>query len=114
MKMRWIFFLLFFLITTNCTNNKESMSKEQTNIIFLHHSTGKGVWRGKVNKYIHKLTKTSEVEKLVKKYNEKNGVEYSIKEQVFPKNEPYGWNNYPYDYYNIWVKNAGNTWKNQR
>ena len=25
----------------------------------------------------------------------------------FPKPNPYGWNNYPYDYYNIWVKNAG-------
>ena len=27
---------------------------------------------------------------------------------VFPKASPYGWHNYPYDYYNIWVKNAGN------
>lgn len=26
---------------------------------------------------------------------------------VFPKKSPYGWKNYPYDYYNIWVKNAG-------
>jgi hypothetical protein len=25
----------------------------------------------------------------------------------FPKAKPYGWNNYPFDYYNIWVKNAG-------
>ena len=25
----------------------------------------------------------------------------------FPKEAPYGWNNFPYDYYNIWVKNAG-------
>jgi hypothetical protein len=27
---------------------------------------------------------------------------------AFPKASPYGWVNYPYDYYNIWVKNAGN------
>ena len=26
---------------------------------------------------------------------------------AFPKAAPYGWNNNPYDYYNIWVKNAG-------
>ena len=32
---------------------------------------------------------------------------YSIREIEFPKSKPYGWNNYPYDYYNIWVKNAG-------
>ena len=32
---------------------------------------------------------------------------YFIEEKIFPKAEPYGWNNYPYDYYNIWVKNAG-------
>ena len=32
---------------------------------------------------------------------------YIIREQDFPKGSPYGWNNYPYDYYNIWVKNAG-------
>ena len=29
-------------------------------------------------------------------------------DQYFPKKEPYGWSNYPYDYYNIWVKHAGN------
>ncbi len=26
--------------------------------------------------------------------------------QAFPKASPYGWHNYPFDYYNIWVKNA--------
>jgi hypothetical protein len=33
---------------------------------------------------------------------------YVIEDLIFPKKEPYGWNNFPYDYYNIWVKNAGN------
>jgi len=36
-----------------------------------------------------------------------NGTNYTITEQFFPRKELYGWNNYPYDYYNIWVKNAG-------
>lgn len=26
---------------------------------------------------------------------------------AFPKIKPYGWNNNPFDYYNIWVNNAG-------
>jgi hypothetical protein len=25
----------------------------------------------------------------------------------FPKSSPYGWNNYPYDYWNLWVNHAG-------
>jgi hypothetical protein len=41
-------------------------------------------------------------------YNKEQGKKYFIKEMIFPKAEPYGWHNYPYDYYNIWVKNAGN------
>ena len=32
---------------------------------------------------------------------------YNIEELFFPKKEPYGRRNYPFDYYNIWVKNAG-------
>lgn len=41
-------------------------------------------------------------------YNIANGTNYQITEQAFPKAKPYGWNNYPYDYYNIWVKNGEN------
>ena len=37
----------------------------------------------------------------------KNKTDYVISELSFPKKSPYGWENYPYDYYNIWVKNAG-------
>ncbi len=40
-------------------------------------------------------------------YNKENNKNYLIKEMIFPKASPYGWHNYPYDYYNIWVKNAG-------
>jgi hypothetical protein len=63
-------------------------------IIFLHHSTGENVWNGGVADWFTA-------------YNAKNGVSYSIKEQAFPKDSPYGWENYPYDYWNIWVKHAG-------
>ena len=44
---------------------------------------------------------------LFENYNEEHNKNYHIKEMAFPKDAPYGWNNYPYDYYNIWVKNAG-------
>ena len=45
---------------------------------------------------------------LFEKYNKENNKNYLIKEMTFPKASPYGWHNYPYDYYNIWVKHAGN------
>ncbi len=76
-------------------------------IIFLHHSTGKSVWLGRTNRYINKLTGRSDVEKYFREYNKRNGTDLQIEERVFPKKTPYGWKNYPYDYYNIWVKNAG-------
>ncbi len=76
-------------------------------ILFLHHSTGHSIWVGNTNRYIYKLTKTGDVEKYFKAYNKKYKTEYKITEASFPKSSPYGWNNYPFDYYNIWVKNAG-------
>ena len=76
-------------------------------VIFLHHSVGKKIWLGRTNRYIHKLTQKNEIQPFFKKYNKKNKTRYSITELTFPKTAPYGWKNYPYDYYNIWVKNAG-------
>jgi len=76
-------------------------------ILFLHHSTGASVWVGKTNKYIYKFTKNGDVVRYFKNYNRKNKSDHKIEELLFPKSSPYGWNNYPYDYYNIWVKNAG-------
>lgn len=76
-------------------------------ILFLHHSTGYNIWLGKTNRYVSKLTGNSDVIRYLKKFNRKNKTGYGIEERFFPKSSPYGWNNYPYDYYNIWVKNAG-------
>jgi hypothetical protein len=77
------------------------------NIVFLHHSTGHCIWVGNTNKYLYKLTGTGDVQKYFSRYNKENRTEYNITELSFPKSVPYGWNNYPYDYYNIWVKNSG-------
>jgi len=78
-------------------------------IVFLHHSTGKNIWIGKTNRYVYKLTKKGDVQKFFNHYNSVHKTNYCIKEMVFPKAVPYGWKNYPYDYYKIWVKNAGET-----
>ena len=82
------------------------MSKDYK-AIFLHHSTGKTILRGCASKYLYKLFKKGDIQKWFKKYNENNNTNYSFKEQNFPNKDPYGWKNYPYDFYNIWVKNAG-------
>ena len=96
--------------------------KEKTpdqNIIFLHHSTGAVIWYGKETSLVTKAAKKvskrlaeivgtkAQLPILFDKYNKQNGKNYAIREMEFPKASPYGWNNYPFDYYNIWVQNAG-------
>ena len=101
--MKNLIILLFILILSSCGLNNVSMKK----VIFLHHSTGYNIWLGNANRYVYKLTGKSDVQKYINEYNRKNKTDYSISEMAFPKSSPYGWKNYPYDYYNIWVKNAG-------
>lgn len=86
-------------------------NKNEYKILFLHHSTGDIIKNGgkKPIRFIGRFIKTpSAVSKWFKKYNSLNGTHYSFEERIFPKKEKYGWRNYPYDYYNIWVKHAGN------
>ena len=82
------------VITREIENNK-SMSNS-AKVIFLHHSTGGIIWDGGM-------------ETTIAKYNTNHGTKYSIKQMKFPKSRPYGWNNYPYDYWNIWVSHAGSS-----
>lgn len=60
------------------------------NILFLHHSTGKNIWSGGVEKWFGDLRSSS-------------GKPYFITEQHFP----FEYGNNPHDYWNIWVKHAG-------
>jgi hypothetical protein len=88
----------------NCSSPSPSKSETPTNllpegqakIIFLHHSTGQVIWDGGVKEWFDN-------------YNIQNATNFEISEQIFPKESPYGWNNYPFDYYNIWVKNGAGT-----
>ena len=64
-------------------------------IIFLHHSTGGVIWDGGVSDWISD-------------YNSANSKTYSITETNFPSTSGgYPWENYPYDYWNIWINHAG-------
>ncbi|MBN2396712.1 MAG: hypothetical protein JXC36_09695 [Candidatus Atribacteria bacterium] len=89
------------------------------NIVFLHHSTGGVIWEGNTTSRIAQaarrvsdrlaafLTPKAQLPTFFNKYNKKTDKNYLIEEMSFPKHSPYGWNNDPFDYYNIWVKNAG-------
>jgi len=88
--------------TTNASHTDENViALESTDpmsssakVIYLHHSTGGVIWEGGV-------------QDTIEKYNAVHGTDYSITPLEFPKASPYGWNNYPYDYWNIWVNHAG-------
>jgi len=103
-----IFFIMLLIFLFSCKYSEETSMKNQVNIIFLHHSTGLCIWNAGLSKIAGKLGWFSgNVEKWFDNYNEKQGKNNKICEIDFPKKSLYGWSNYPYDYYNIWVKNGG-------
>jgi len=63
-------------------------------IVFLHHSTGELVWRAGVREHIAQ-------------YNSRAGKRYAIAARAYPDGKSYPWDNYPFDYWNIWVAHAG-------
>ena len=86
--------VLALLLATGCGKEGGDMGREKTRILFLHHSTGRKIWDQGVKRWF-------------KDYNREHGTRYVITEREFPKDSPYGWKNYPYDYWKIWVDNAG-------
>jgi len=103
--------VIFLILLTQCNSKSGKMTDENSyKILFLRHSTGGVIWKGEsgfLYKIKHILGADYAVPQWFNKYNESNGTNYNIAEQSFPKDKPYGWQNYPFDYYNIWVKNAG-------
>jgi hypothetical protein len=99
-----LFLSLILFVFNSCNSTKENAMKR---IIFLHHSTGKAVMLGSTNRNVYRLTGKGDIHKLFAKYNKKHKTEYTFNSISYP-GEIYGGRNYPYDYYNIWVKNAGN------
>jgi len=90
------------VLTVTLFSCKQGSKDDETKILFLHHSTGGVIWQGASSN-----SKRGDLPVLFAKYNKENQTNYLITRQKFPKGNPYGWNNYPFDYYNIWVKNAG-------
>ena len=64
------------------------------NVIYLHHSTGGVIWGGGVSDALATYTSA-------------HSKDYQITERAYPSGNPYPWDNYPYDYWNIWVNHAG-------
>lgn len=111
--------IVLSLIVQSC---QKEATNDSMNIIFLHHSTGANIWRGSeaplIVRIIGKFSTTlswrinenlkARLPQLFKEYNKFYNKNYNVEAKIFPKSSPYGWHNFPYDYYNIWVKNAGN------
>jgi len=98
----------FLLLSVLGCKKKSGKLNDPTQIIYLHHSTGRIIWEGEQNgleKIIPAFGKPAVV-KYLDDYNENQGVNYRITPREFPAQSPYGWQNYPYDYYNIWVKHG--------
>ncbi len=100
------------LIVSGCSHDgyqeKVATEPEAVNILFLHHSTGNVIYNGLQENQV------PDVEAWMDGYNQVNGTAYHIHEESFPKGKRfrllgYGWKNYPFDYYNIWVKNGDKT-----
>lgn len=62
-------------------------------ILFLHHSTGRNVYN------------EGDVPEEISDYNDANGTNYQIQERSYPTGS-YPWENYPYDYWNLWINGA--------
>jgi hypothetical protein len=78
--------LFFFGLSLSAASFSQS-------VIFLHHSTGQAVYF------------EGDVPGWIANYNAAHSKNYQVTERSFP-NTPYPWNNYPYDYWNLWVNNA--------
>ncbi len=61
--------------------------------IFLHHSVGANVYS------------EGHVADWISNYNSQHDTHYEITERAYP-DTPYPWDNYPYDYWNLWINNA--------
>lgn len=116
LRLLFLISLAALILGSSC---KRTVHKSDMNVLFLHHSTGEVIWRGQPPSLINRAARKVSMKlanflsrkplllSLFEEYNKKSGKNYSITEMEFPKVSPYGWNNNPFDYYNIWVYNAG-------
>ncbi len=100
--------LSLMILLSACSHDgyKDKVEESSVNVLFLHHSTGNNIFRGDMP------DDKPAVQTWFEKYNIQGNPKVNFFETYFPKSRilryipAYGWNNYPYDYYNIWVKNG--------
>jgi hypothetical protein len=93
--------LLAMLLAACAGGSPAAPGPAPVRIAFLHHSTGEEVWKGGLAGWF-------------RTWNAEHGTRYQISEQDYPAcvfnrlfHGNYPWNNYPYDYWNLWVRHAG-------
>jgi len=98
---RWIMLIVAFILGGLLAGRLTAQQRRpappmpsDARILFLHHSTGECIYSGGVPGWFAE-------------YNAEHGTHYAIEQRNFPAEQPYGWENFPYDYWNIWVRNAG-------
>jgi hypothetical protein len=91
---------------TPMTKPTTSSMPGKVRIAYLHHSTGEAIWNGGVPEFL-------------KAWNAQHGTEYEITELTYPATtggvprllqrfvSRYPWDNYPYDYWSLWVRHTG-------
>lgn len=88
--------ILIALIIIGLVQFNSASAIGNEDIIFLHHSTGDGVYN------------VGNVASWFTSYNSSHSTTYQISERAYP-NTPYPWDNYPYDYWNLWVNGTCNS-----
>jgi hypothetical protein len=84
------------LLILGCMLFSATITGYSQKVIFLHHSTGAGVFdEGQVAAWMDN-------------YNAAHQKNYRLTERSYP-NTPYPWENYPYDYWNLWIKSTCNS-----
>ncbi len=77
----------------------QSPMPDDASVIFLHHSTGGVIWDGGVPEWFAA-------------YDAAHAKSYTVSESAYPSGA-YPWENYPYDFWNLWVNHAGTSWLGQ-
>jgi len=96
--------------SSQADNQETPVASKSARIIFLHHSTGRAVWLGSTSEADYEASGKGDVEKWMSDYNQAHSTRHQIEAMNFPTTDGgYPWANYPYDYYNIWVKHAGDS-----
>jgi hypothetical protein len=85
----------FVIISLFICFSSVKVYSQKNKAIFLIHSTGTNLFsEGKVSDW-------------VKTYNSANSTSFQINTRAYP-NTPWPWENYPYDYWKLWVDNSCN------